>query len=302
MKKKLTNSLIILLLSTFLITSCAHNGFLDYNSNNYLQLYDYKSITCDYEYTQITLDDITTIIETEMSVNEAYIKINSRNKIEPDDIVLLSIDGNPEYYFIGSESYSKCFDKSVSEMSINESKNISTENFGVCDVKILGIYRSATIDDIDFILSYYNFSTFEELENFIRNRAYEEIIFNYAYDIIFENSSLISFPAEIENQIILDEKIYKDQILQHYSNFEDYLSEFEMTEEDFHKTISSTYYEIMLYKSILDRENIEISMEDISNYKNENKLYDYSDYEIYKEMAHTIVWDILISSVTILTN
>ena len=185
-------------------------------------------------------------------------------------------------------------------MSVGESRNLEVADGVFTDVTLVGIYRTASIDDLDFILDYYGYSSFDELEKFIRSRATDEIVFNYAYDLIWDNSAMLKIPPELEQQISLDITNYHEQITQQGISFEDYLSENDMTNEDFESSIISGYYDLMLYKAILDREGTEIDSKDIENYKIEmDNSEDFDNYDIYRLLAEAKVRDILTSKVKI---
>lgn len=292
-----------LLVSIFFLSSCADDtSIMNYDSRKFIELYDYDSICVEYDYTQITDEDVKNIIEVELSTNEVYIKITDRISVESNDIVSILIDDNQEYYFVGCQEYSKEFDQELSKMKIGDSVNMHIDNFGFIQIKLTGIYRMATISDRDFILDYYNFSTFEQLEKFIKKRASQEIIFNYSYDKICENSSLLEFPKEIQNQIDLSIENYKEEILQNYSDFDEFLKKNEMTEDDVVNTISANFYDMMLYKAILDKEKMRITISEIDAYRDRTSIQGYNDYDIYKDLAYNKVKTILTSKTKIINN
>lgn len=270
--------------------SCTKDiGLMEYNSEKHIDLYDYSTIEIDYDYTKISEEDIKVIIETELSVNEAYVEITDREYIEATDIVLISIDYISEFYFVGCEGYTSEFDQEIVKMKKGQTEPLKTSETAFQNVEILGIYRTASFDDTDFILDYYNYSSLNELKLFIEERASNEIVFNYIFDKIYENSILLSFPDEIEKQIETDIQNYTDEILNKYSSLDNFLEEFGMTYDDFKETFYSRYYEIMLYKAILDKDNISITAEDIENFAKEKAIASYNPYDLYEELASDTV-------------
>ncbi len=269
---------------------------MNFNSEDYVELYDYSVLSVDYEYTQITYEDIEKIIETEMSINEAYVEIKERKKAEIDDILLISVNGTEEYYFAGSNAYSEEFDNILLSMETGESKTVDNDILGTVNLCLHGIYKTATMADMEFILNYYNRSSFEELETFIRDRAEEEIIFNYAFDMICKNSVVIGFPQEMQKQIDVDIKNGKEKVLQQYTNFDVFLEDSGMTIDEFEDNIASYYFDIMIYKAILDKNNIELTQDDISEYRKNHLTDEYTDYDAFKELAYIKVRDILVET------
>lgn len=303
MKKKTT--LLFLLFSVlFIISSCTQsNEFMSYDSTEYINLYDYSQIVIEEDYLSIDDTDVKAIIETELSVNEAYIEICDKEYVEQDNIALLSIDGVPEFYFVGSEAYGTQLEKILLNTKKGDILHTDSTLFSSSNVKLLGIYRPATYEDESFILEYYNCNSVEELKTYITNRAREEIIFNHLFDIIYEKSSLIAFPDEIKTLMDNDTQTFKEEILNEYASIDDYYKEIGITNDEFTETIQSGYYEMMLYKAILDNENTTIDIDDINNFAIENNYTnDYSSYDIYKELAYEMVREILVNNATISNN
>ncbi len=299
MKNLLKLILIILLL--FSLSTCGNTTtIMDYNSDEFIILYDYNSICIDYDYIQTTEKDIESIIETELSVNEAYIEISNKAKPEIDDIALISIGNNLEYYFIGSEGFSEDFDKELLQMCVGETKQVNLFEDNLSAVKLISIYRLATIEDTEFILRYYDCSDLDELNSFIRERASKEITFNYSYEIICENSSIIKIPNEIQTQINSDIKSYYKEILEYYSNIEEFFDKENITKEEFEESIATNYYEMMIFKAIMDNENITITQKEIDDYRNKIGMNEYSDYDIYGELAYSLVREILMKRTQII--
>lgn len=298
--KKLFFTLFIVLLVFSLFSYGKSNSIMNYDSSEYVNLYDYSSISTTYKYTQISNEDIKNIIETELSINEAYIEITNKTKPNIGDIVLIAIDDYFEYYFIGSGTHNTQLDNNLIKMNIGDSTKIEIWDSTLSVVELKGIYRLATIKDINFILEYYNCSSSKELDAFIKARASDEIIFNYAYDIICEKSEIIKTPHEIQLKIDSDIKDYYKEISEYYSTIEDFFKEQNITKEDFENSIVANYYEMMLYKAIMDNENISITKKDIHNYRLEHRTTEYSDYDIYRELAYSYTREILIKKTQII--
>lgn len=299
--KKIT-CFIISFIFLFLLFGCLNDSsIMSFDSNRYIRLYDYSSESIDYNYTQISDEDVESIILMELSVNESYVEVRNKKSPEINDIVLISIDGEEEYYTLGNEQYSEKFDEQLKSIKVGQEIRTTIIDDTVYRVKLIGIYRFAEINDTEFILDYYRLSTFTELETFIRNRAYNEIIFNDVFDKIVEQSAVIDYPEEIKRQIKSDIIIAKKQVLEKYKSFEAFLKENAMSEDDFNNQIANKYYELMLYKAILDNEGYEITKLDIERYKTDNSISnEYNYYDIYEQVAYEKVRDILISKVKII--
>lgn len=284
-----------------LLSGCVNdNSLMSFDSSKYVELYDYSSESIDYSYTQITDEDVEAIILMELSVNEAYIEITDKEYPETNDIVHISVNGENQYYILGSGQYSKGFDNQLQKTKTGRTLNAEILN-DKNNVTLMGIYRMAEIEDMDFILNYYNLKTYSELEDFIRNRAYFEIIFNEVFDKIIEKSTVFDYPEEIRKQIETDINFNKKRILEKYDSFESFLKTNELSEDDFKNQITAEYYELMLYKAVLDKEGFVITKSDINKYVADKNISDnYNYYDIYEQIAYEKVRNILISKVNVI--
>lgn len=297
MKTKISVFLILLVLS---LSSCAQSlSVMNYSSANYVALYDYRQISVEKDYLEIPDSDVETIIEMELSTNEIYAPVTERSFPIEDDIVLLSIDGVQEYYILGCGSYPADLEKNLLQLSIGDSQKLKTDNESFQLVELVGIFRQAQASDTALVLAYYDCGSLDEVNAFIRQRASQEILYNYALDIIFENTGILSLPPEIEHRLMLDIQSSKEYILQEYATFEDYLAENEMTETEFEEQVASWYYEPMIYKAILDAEGVTVTDADLIRYQEENQLEEYDLYEVYNQFAQQKVREILASVVEI---
>ncbi len=293
MKKRLW---IIVLSCLLFLCSCQDSSYiLCYNSTDYVELWNYDSLCVDSTYTTITDNDVASIIETELSVNENYVPITDRKEVEEGDILLVDINGDREYYFVGCEIYSNAFDQEILQMQVGETRRIEIVDKEKVNVTVVGVYRTATISDVDFILECYGYTNWEELQAFIKSRATEEILFNYAYDMVCEKSIIKGVPQEIEKQIEKDTEESERQIKEYYGDMDTYFSENGMTEDMLVESIAAGYRELMLCKAILDREKIIITEEEIRKHE---KNEDISNcYDAYKEVAYSRVREVLLSKV-----
>lgn len=239
----------------------------DFKAQDYVDLYDYKSIELEKNYIKIGKEDIETIINLDFSSNDFYRKDNDSDIIKKNDIILLDIECAEEiyqikdwYYEVGSCSISEEFDdlligKSAYEIFEYTHKTDKKYSFKVI-LKGIFILNDPTNEDI--ICSFYGFSSIHDVYEYLTQRAQKEILYNYALEQILTNSKLISFPKSIiakANSYI--EKSFDNNI----SNIE----EIQQIAYDY-------YYEIMVLKAILESENIEITANDI-----DNKIADLSE-------------------------
>lgn len=295
-----TKTFLLFIAFALILSSCSQSiSIMNYSSENYVSLCNYQCITVEKTYLEISYSEVESIIETELSANEIYTPVLARSIPEPDDIVLLSVDEKKEYYFVGSDYYSEELEQALLSMHINETQTLETKIGTFAKVKLEGIYRHTQTSDTDIVLGHYGYDSFEELSAFIRQRAREEILSNYALDIILEQSKVFALPEELKYQLTLDIQTSKDYILEEYATFEEYLEENAITEEEFEEQIASWYYEPMIYKAILDAEGVAITDADLNLYQDENQLVECDQYEIYSQLAQQKVREILLSTVQI---
>lgn len=210
-------------------------------------------------------------------------EVANRNTVEPNDIVLLNINGESEYYTLGSEDYGEAFDKKVLT-SEKGSKFIQTVQNEKMNIEIAGIYRFATVEDREFVLDFYGYTNYSELEKFLKKRAQNEILYNYALQYIENNSKIKKRPKEISDQIENTLKIYKAKIEESSMTFEEYCKQNDITKDEFKQNILNDYNELMIYKAILDNENIKIGKEEIKEYaKQYNENDEYMAYFVLAE-------------------
>lgn len=200
------------------------------------------------------------------------------------------------------------FDETLLGMSLGENKrfkinsedNVETE----LTVTVLGIYRDITINDEDILLSFYKQNSMSEVENYIRNRTAKEIIYNYMYDYISQNAEFSDkYPKYIENRINEDIKDLEQKALSNNQTIEEYLESMDTTYDDYISNIHSYYQDFILYKAILERENIEVQESDVDNfleklsdmysndYREIKEYYTYNDayYQLMTEKIKTVL-------------
>jgi len=297
MKKKYIAPILYLGIILILCSCVENNTIMSYNSKEYIELYDYSTIYIKYSDLIITDNDIESIIETELSVNECYSEVSDRVNITENDILLLSIDNELFYYYLGTDALGEGVDSQLLAMKKGESKLISSMKSNSLNVTIKGIYRTASYEDTELILKFYKVSSLDELTAFITQRAKEEIVFNHMFEIIFKNSVIKNIPHEIQN--LIDSDI--EASINDAAKLESFLLQFDMEYEEYISLLKTRYYETMLYKAILDNEGIVISDKEIADFMNETTIRnnEYSKYDAYEELSYIKARKALINSVNI---
>ncbi len=298
MKKTQRLSLFLILLVIFgtVFGSCSNNSndIMMYNSKEYVDLFNYSDLKVDRNFIKVSQDDINQIIETEISSGQIYIEVSDRTSVNKDDILLLSVDGNEEYYILGTDDYGEDFDNKLLSANTGDELNAQIDSQDY-KVKILGIYRYVTVNDRDYILKFYGYEDYNELILFLKKRAQNEILFNYVIQKVEENSTIRKYPKEIEKQIEKTLSDTKNEIKKYYSSVDEYCTENNISKEDFENGIAYNYQELMIYKAILDNENQEITAEEISDYAND----DTDEYVAYFDACENKLRQILPDKVKI---
>ncbi len=292
---------ISLILALFAVLSVIFNGcsnnaneIMTYNSKEYVDLYNYDNLEVDEDFIKISQDDINQIIETEMLSSQTYIEVSNRTSVDKDDILLLSIDGEEEYYILGTDDYGENFDNKLLSANTGDELNTQIDNQDY-KVKILGIYRYVTVNDRDYILKFYGYEDYNELILFLKERAQNEILFNYVIQKVEENSTIRKYPKEIEKQIEKTLLKTENEIKKEYSSVDEYCKEAGVSKEDYENGIAYNYQELMIYKAILDNENQEITTGEINKYIND----DTDDYTAYFDACENRLRQILPQKVKI---
>lgn len=279
-----------------IFNGCSNNAneIMTYNSKEYVDLYNYDNLEVDEDFIKISQDDINQIIETEMLSSQTYIEVLNRTSVDKDDILLLSIDGEEEYYILGTDDYGENFDNKLLSANTGDELNAQIDNQDY-KVKILGIYRYVTVNDRDYILKFYGYEDYNELILFLKERAQNEILFNYVIQKVEENSTIRKYPKEIEKQIEKTLLKTESEIKKEYSSVDEYCKEAGVSKEDYENGIAYNYQELMIYKAILDNENQEITTGEINKYIND----DTDDYTAYFDACENRLRQILPQKVKI---
>lgn len=281
---KKANILLLTLIIILSFCACSKSSeIMSFDSSKYVKLCDYSKLEVNEEFVKVSKDDISNIIDMELSSSEAYIKVSNRKNIKESDIVLLNINGDSEYYFVGNNDFGEEFNKLLLSSAVGDTFDCKIENDNA-KVKVAAIYRFPTLDDKQFILDFYGYDDFDALNDFLKNRAKNEILFNYAIEEIENNSTIKAYPKEIENEINKSFEKQKKQIEQSYSSFDEYCKQNDIDESDIMNGIKSYYGQMMIYKAVLDKEGIKIDESQISSQDDEYTAYFYACENKLKEI------------------
>ena len=299
MKKRLIEIEITLLFCCVLTAAgCgSHAAIMAFDAETYVKLYDYDGFVIPFEETQLSEEDVKSIISTEMSVQEAYVAVSGRTEPQTGDILQLQVNGDTVFYTLGLDDADQNADACLYNTRVGETIETDFYDLKHAELTVKGIYRPAEIEnDLDFILAHYGYKTYDELNAFIRERAYSEIIYNYVYEAVCDNSSIISYPKEIQNAISESIETFSEGMEQSSSSEGDPAADGQMTPEDLTASVESFYQELMLYKAILDKENITVTQEEIDRAMSENSI---GAYEAYYQIAYEKAREALISAAVV---
>ena len=285
MKRKILISIVVVALNLIFV-SCSG---MPEDNKEYIDLCDYKDISVSSEYLEISDKDIQSIIYMDFSSKENY-EITGKKIIEKEDIVLLSLDSSNEmyccskyYYEVGYGEISEDLDNLLIGKATFDSFDASIEFEGekvCCSVVVEGVYVLKDTTNEKNILEFYKCDTLEDAYAYIKQRAQNEIIFNYMWETVKENSDYIEIPSFVEEKI-------SDEILQLNNlasisgmTLNEYLDESGMTLDDIKQNVYSYYHELMIAEAILLKENIVINDEMKVKYR--NKLAEDNDLSVEK--------------------
>ncbi len=227
-------------------------------------IYDYKSIEIESTYTDITQQDIKDVILLDFSSKEYYREDDSKTIVGNDDTILIDVNSSDEdlqatdiYYNFGDADFSDEIDdlllgKSVGDtVKCNVTYNEKDTNI---EIKIKSICKLYDVDDEQALKDFYGLNSKDEAYEYLTERTKNEIIFNYMWDEILNNSEINAFPANIVEKI-------KTQ-----SNLS--LTDEENKENEENKEICNYYFELTVAEIILNDENAAVTDSDIESTKN----------------------------------
>ncbi len=238
-KRVIVYLLVILLLVT--LSSCGNQKysgatayFQDYNFKaiEYVELYDYKNISVDSSYIEVSDSDIVNVIEMDMEYYDCMKAIELDSPKEDFYVFLriVNVTNNKSrdmYYLIGSDDFGSEFEATLKKTEINES--FITEIDGTeSEITNMGYFQPATIEDEKIILDFYKMKSMDEVYKYIKNETRTNIVFHYMMDIILENTTIISLPLVVSGF------------------YDEYTAAF--------------WNDIIIYKAILEREGKEITI------------------------------------------
>lgn len=219
------------------------------------------------------------------------------------------------YYEIGSFALSDDFDGQLIGKKSNSSDiyNITIDNDVIeINITLKGIYKLAESTSKEDILKFYGYKSLEEVMNFIRKRAADEILYDYMMNYVLENSDIKYFPKAVENNVSkaiseLDKEASKEK-----QSLSDYLQQNNTTLENIKNEMYNYYFEILVCEAILYDENMILTNDDIKNkikqiaLENEMDEYEiynyYTEDDIYYQVLNDKVRSILISYAIITTD
>lgn len=223
-------------------------------------IYDYKNIEIEKSYTDITQQDIENIIMLDYSSENYYQENSDKKVVDSDDTVLIDVKSNNEdlqttnyYYNFGGSEFSDEIDDYLSGKSVGErvkcEVTYNEEKYNI-EIHIKGIYKIPDISNEKALLKFYNMNKKSEVLSYLEKRAKDEIIFNYMWDKILNNSKIYNFPQDIIERIKSNE------------NYTGALTDAENNE------VYNFYFELTVAKLILDKEGVTVTENDIDNTKN----------------------------------
>lgn len=246
---------------------------------------DYKNITIDSDFVEVSKEDIDAVINMDFSVNDYFVSAE-KGIIETGDIVKIELSSEEDefnlgtiYYEVGSASISYDLDNFLI------GKTLGAFNFYIdkseITVNVMDILMLPNSKDENTVLNFYGMETMDEVNAYLTGRIRDEIIYNYMWDYILENSVIESYPDELNEIIEETLKEIQSSAEEIGMSLEDYLEEIKLTENDIKQNISSNYFEEIIKDEILKMEGVTILEEDVYKMLERLKIeYGYTDDEI----------------------
>ncbi len=302
-------AVILTVFTLLLLASCGEKDRNLYNSTDLtkvLKLADYKSITVDTSSKEFE-ETYNEIIKSDVENNDFY-ATKTEGKVAKGDTVDIDFEGklngvafdggsSKGYELkIGSGSFIDGFEDGLIGVEIGSTVDLnltfpkdyqSADLAGkdvVFTVKVNYVKTTDTLEPKDYF-SKLNFASLEKYEEDVKARAIDTLIYNY----IAENSKVNDYPKS-DTEFLQDKltEMFKTQVKSYYQmEFEDYLTQSQMTKEEFNSSLlSEQVYPLMdqtmpMY-AIIDKEGIEVTKEDITA-KIETVVKQYNEETITAE-------------------
>ena len=283
-------SLLLVALMVFGFAGCGKENtqimYKDVNFAKAVKLADYKDITVDTsskEFEKMYND----VILSDIQNNELYV-VKKEGKVQEGDIANIDYEGKKNGVAfeggtakgydleIGSGSFIDGFEDGLIGVEIGKTVDLnltfpknyqSAELAGQAVVFTVKVNSVKTMSGVgpEQIYEDLGYDSLKDYEKSVKDIAIE----NYLYNEIIENSKINDYPDEdakyLQEQII---EMIKDQLTSYNMTLDSYISQNGMTKDTFEKSVlENEVYplmdEVMPLYAILDKENIEITKEDV---------------------------------------
>lgn len=332
MNLKRFNGLVLALSSTAMLFGC--NSFTsevaldDFNANDYLSLYDYKTISLSKEDISVSEEEIDSVILFDLQ-SRGYFVDEKMRPIEYGDFVVADV--KEEINGIETEEKDTMLflvvdedgDKSEQEFYRNMVGKIPGEKieFSILDKDATGkkvkVNYEVYVDKIksqvteltdEIVKEVYGYKSLEKARIDYKKMIIDGRILDTVKNELVKNSRIIGEPSqkaqfikELENDII---KLAQDDGV----SVENYcLSNFDMTESEYFESVDSFFDEYMIIKAISEKEGYTYTAEDVEcvisqmnseeNTDAEEYAYFYSTVGILYSMRYNDLKNILINNV-----
>lgn len=273
--------IVFLLFYIIVLTSCSETASTDpeaYTALDYVILPDYMSCEIPDTDMNVTEDDISLSISMELQLMEITEKKNN-NIIEIDDIVVMTLQytdeqdtvtvWDSELYYTGFEEYEK-FENQIIGKCIGDKLSF-TENLNIIpgyelfdkevliEVEIKDIRTPVLELTEDIAREHFDGRTIQEVRDLfvtkIQNWRKWDVIEEYLLDNTLFKDTPVQKDIYVENSI----NYIKKHAASLGMSFEEYLTSISYTETEYREETEQFYLEMMLYKALAEKENLECS-------------------------------------------
>lgn len=290
MKLKKINGIILALSTPALLFGCQNSASQlpvdSFVANDFVELYDYKSVSISKEDLNVTQDEIDSVILFDLQSGGYFVDEKIR-PVQYGDFVVMDITetsgGVSEteedaFVFIAddenlSDSEQEFYDNIVDtipgekiEFSIADFDEFGKGTVVKYEVTVLKIKSLITELSDNVVKEVYGYVSLEQARKEFKKKIIEGRIFDIIKNAVFENSTIINIPLQKEQYVTEMKNIIKNLSNDEGVTEDEYCySNFEMTAEEYYSNISSFFDEYMIIKAISEKEGLEYSEKDIEN-------------------------------------
>ena len=266
-------------------SNTAASDIISFRALDYVELPDYNECKINEEIFDFTIEDLTAIIDMELSANGYTRIVYDRSTPQSGDLLKLNIEVMREnglktvsdnfLYYIDSEIFPDEIERKIYGLVVGNTIRFS-EKLGysesvifpaneqlVVEITLIEIQQEITVDDEDLVCAYYQCANMEEVYNKVSSEARRLAVYDYLMNWVFQNSTITGYPKQKDEYCNFVIKSLKEQAFKNNITWPVFLSEvIGMDEQSLVNDIDAYFGEFLVLKSIIEYEGVVLGQDD----------------------------------------